>query len=384
MSISETIETKVCSIPHLAEEWPILTEKERFLAINTLCEQPESWKEPFAWPERDLDHGERMQRFFELYQQTHAKSALREVLYQIFQLQLKKEQHSSEIIRFSARTLFLRAQSKKAPLAKHLYRKALKTTHNEALWTGQVLASWSCSLSQLAQDIEQALAAADCQTLKTSHQAAVYAATLHGQAVVIKVFPAPLKLKDRWRPSRARKSWAAAVSMRGLEINTPKPLAFLESTRGKSYFITEAIPAAQSARTWVKPLLHRQSTDFQNSFRGQLLETFINLYESGLYHGDTKLGNLLLTDATDPLARRLYWIDLDSVLPARPSPRQIMRNLIQLNGSLGRGISQDQRRDFLNDLAILYPWVNSKHTWGHIEKITRQRLLRELHRICGH
>ena len=383
MSISETIDTKQCSIPRLARKWPVLTKKQRFEAINTLCEHPEDWSEPFAWPEPTLDYEQRMDRFFSLYQLTHNSLSQREVLYHIFHKRMRNEQHRSEIIRFSARSLFLKTQSKKAPLAKYLYRKALKYWQIDGLWKGLVVEGWSISLSQLASDIDRALASDTCKTLKISNQGGVYATTLNAQPVVIKVFHAKPKLKDRWRASRAKKSWAAAVSMQGLELNTPKPLAYLES-QDKSYFITEAIPGAQSARAWVKPLLHRQSKDFQDNLRGQVLESFINLYESGLYHGDTKLGNLLVTAPTDPLARRFYWIDLDSVIPTKPSARQIMRNLIQLNGSLGRGLSPAQRRAFLKDLAILYPWVNSTRTWAHIEKITRQRLNRELHRICGH
>ena len=222
--------------------------------------------------------------------------------------------------------------------------------------------------------------------LKKSHINTVIRADIQGRDTVIKRYSDPRltqRLKNRFRPSRNRQAWAAGMAMRDAGIGTPPPLGFIEGPHC-CYSLTEYVPGTVSARRWIKAWLHQRPDPFRTRFRADLLACFTALYDRGIYHADTKAGNLLLTDPEDPDRRRFYWIDLDCVsFGVRPSHRQVMRNLVQLNGSIGSKLPDADRLAFLDELGERFPSLREPGVPDQLRAWTLQRLTRELRGICG-
>ncbi|MBN1268849.1 MAG: hypothetical protein JXB04_04620, partial [Kiritimatiellae bacterium] len=190
-----------------------------------------------------------------------------------------------------------------------------------------------------------------------------------------------------FRPSRARRFWAAARTLARLEVPTPEPLGFLEIRRRfcpvRSYVITAFIKEA-AARTWIEPLFHTQPQAVRDAVRRDLLAFLLDLYRHGVYHGDTKTSNMLLVAPTDGARRSFLWIDLECArFGVAPSRHQVIRNLVQLNGSLGTHVPEADRCAFLKDLARTCPWVTRRGTVRKIRRWTAWRLDKERLLRCG-
>lgn len=233
-------------------------------------------------------------------------------------------------------------------------------------------------------------AESDPQTkiIKRGSRNHVLQATLRGENTLIKRYDFTSwrqRLKYIIRPSRGRRAWAVAHTMIHFDIPTPRPLGFLEIRRGpfplRSYSITAFLEEADSARKWIKPYYHRQSASMRKSIRGQVAALLLNLYEHGIYHADTKSSNMLLAHPLDEHKRAFYWIDLECVqCGVVPGRHQVIRNLVQLNGSLGSNVSDEDRLAFLHDLAGKYPWLPGAKIERKIRRWTRRRLEKELRR----
>jgi len=227
--------------------------------------------------------------------------------------------------------------------------------------------------------------------IKQESRVCVMRAQLLGRDAMVKRYDltGPIeKLKYLIRPSRARRFWAAACTMAELDIPTPEPLGFLEIRFAhiplRSYVITAFEPDARNARTWIEPEFHKQSAGIRAAVSADLLAALLKLYQHGIYHGDTKTANMLLIHPANNDARAFSWIDLECVqCGISPTRHQIVRNLVQLNGSLGDNVAAEDRYAFLNDLAQTYPWVISRRTVSTIRRWTDERLGRERRGICG-
>lgn len=190
------------------------------------------------------------------------------------------------------------------------------------------------------------------------------------------------------RHSRARRCWATARTFTEAEIPTPEPLAFIECRRRglpiSSCYVCRFREDAAPARRWIKAWYHQRSAPEREAFRRDLLRCLTNLYRREVYHADTKTSNMLLANPEDPTSRRFLWIDLDCVsFGRRPTRRHLLRNLVQLNGSIGSKASEEDRMAFLMDLATDYPGLRARWVPHHIRTKTGQRLQRELDGRCG-
>lgn len=202
-------------------------------------------------------------------------------------------------------------------------------------------------------------------------------AMLEEKDVVIKKFPRTWK--DWFRLSRGRRAWAAALTLKALEIPTIEPLGFLE-TRNGSFFVYEYLEGS-TARAWIKPTFHKRALAERRAVADELLTLLLTLYRRGVVHGDTKAGNLLVLDPEDPTRRHYAWIDLESVRPSfKPSRKQILNNLVQLNGSIGTRITREDREYFREQLSETYDWAAEDDVAAYVERRTRERLQREVRR----
>lgn len=189
---------------------------------------------------------------------------------------------------------------------------------------------------------------------------------------------------DRFRVSKARRAWAGCQLLRAAGLPTVRPVGFHEAG-ADSWFVYECLEGAMTAREWIKPRMHLAPAAEREQVSEELLALLIGLYEAGVYHADTKAGNLLVKGAEQASSRHYAWIDLECVSPvAQVSREQVVRNLLQLNGSIGRKIPRSDRQRFLDRLAETMAWAAEPGLIDELEAATRVRLLREVRRECGH
>jgi hypothetical protein len=241
------------------------------------------------------------------------------------------------------------------------------------------------SADALGRALRSAEASPDTVWIKRGPAIAVLRAELFGRKALVKRYQIrslTQRLKGRFRPSRGRRAWAAAQTLRALGVATPAPLGFLEvSAAGPmptSYFISEFIEEAGPARRWIEEDYRRLPDAERVRFRALWLKEMLRLYELGVYHADTKTSNVLLAHPSDPARRALLWIDLECLSFGRPlTRRRVFRNLVQLNGSLGPHFPDADRLDFLRHFARTFPWANRRWTIRRIALKTGWRLTKE-------
>ena len=214
----------------------------------------------------------------------------------------------------------------------------------------------------------------------------VFRADLLGEDTVIKTYDqqgARQRLPYRWRTSRGRRAWAVAEAFGQLGIATPQPLGWVEWP-GRSMYIARWFGAGKPARRWIKARLHQRDPSFRDAISRELLEVLLTLYDHRIYHADTKTSNLLLSCPEDPGRRAWAWIDLECVrFNRKPTRRRLLRNLVQLNGSIGSKLPDADRLAFLEALARHYPVLDNPTLPDMLRNWTRERLQRELDGECG-
>lgn len=236
----------------------------------------------------------------------------------------------------------------------------------------------------LLAEIEGAFGDSSAHTIKAGRSISVVRTYLWDQQVIIKRFalaPGWRSLRHRGRPSRARRAWAAGRLLRARGIATPDPLGFVEVRRHGipvvSYAVARFVDEADSAFRWIRRRYRGLSSDERSSVAGELRRALLELYAAGIYHGDTKLTNLLIVE-TDG-SRKWLWTDLDCVdAGGRLTRRRLLRNLVQLNGSLRRWVPDADRLAFLAALALRFPWLARPRVAARIAARSRRRLRREL------
>ncbi|MFH0907891.1 MAG: lipopolysaccharide kinase InaA family protein [bacterium] len=309
---------------------------------------------------------------------------------------MRHERMDPAAMRHAILTVAAMTESQVRRRAASLYRASLEEEHPDGHETPGVLrCEWhpdtSVDARALFAAIERIERAPETRTLKSNPIIRVMRANLLGHDALIKRYDLPRRidrLKYRFRASRARRAWAAARTMLGLGIPTPEPLGFLEIYKGgvaaRSYVFTEFMADAVSTYRWIKANYHRRPADWRVQFRRDLLACLLALYDRGIYHADTKTPNLLMTHPDDAARRTFYWIDLECVIAGvTPGRHEIVRNLVQLNGSFRHWVPEEDRIAFLRDIARRYPWLDRPRIVNKIRRWTLKRWRNEVSKHIG-
>lgn len=291
-------------------------------------------------------------------------------------------------LHYQARAIRALADHRLRQRAGDLYQGQLGETRSSA--DDHLTGRWKPDLDVRPADLFAALQAAeggpDSHRIKSGAAITVTRALLWGHDVIIKRYELPggwRSWKYRGRASRARRAWAAGQTLSALGIPTPEPLGFLEVHKGKlpstSYVITRFAARAESAFRWVRHSYQRMDDLERRRARNELRRALCQLYDVGLYHGDTKLTNLLVETVPSGQARTWLWTDLECVDAGHAlTHRRLLRNLVQINGSLRHWVSDSDRLAFLRALAMAYPWLARPRVAALIRRRTQRRLRREL------
>ncbi len=249
-------------------------------------------------------------------------------------------------------------------------------------------------LDELARAVESAGSAAEAHVLKPAGRPGapprVLRVPLLGTDAVIKRYELTgrlRRLRYLWRLSHGRRAYAAARALLGAGLPTPRPLGFLEVRRGglllRSYYLCAFEERTATLRAWAEQHPTAADAPARRRVAAAVRRLLVRLRRSGIYHADTKATNLLLRERGDRDADLLL-IDLECVrCGVRPGRGRLVRNLVQLNGSVAHAVPRDERCEFLARMARHEPALLRASVVKRIERWTRRRLAREERLSCG-
>lgn len=143
------------------------------------------------------------------------------------------------------------------------------------------------------------------------------------------------RLKNMVRPSRALRSWHAAIRFRDYGVPTPEPLFCLEERHcrllDRAYII---FPFLQNGIDLLRLWLQLDPAE-QEACLVRLAAVFGHMHKQGVYHGDTNWRNILVRRAEDQWLFDL--IDLDGCrFIKKPSKRMALRDLNHFDRDMDR------------------------------------------------
>ncbi len=197
--------------------------------------------------------------------------------------------------------------------------------------------------------------------------------------------------KYLWRRSQAIRSWAGAYAIQIRNVNAVNAIAAIEERRamhllGDAYLLTDKIPSVENLADALAKLAGpspemRQAR--RDLLRG-LAHFFRRIHSLGIYHGDTKATNILVGKGRSG-GRVFYLTDLDFVRTKLDlSRRNVLRNLMQLNGSI-RNLSHagiEERLCFLEAYLGANRRKELRPMWKAIERRTRRNLKKKKRRFA--
>jgi tRNA A-37 threonylcarbamoyl transferase component Bud32 len=172
------------------------------------------------------------------------------------------------------------------------------------------------------------------------------------------------KLFSPFRHSGASRSLQGAAILDKALIRTAPPVAAVENRSNgiltKSFFISEEIVGAKTADLhWLENVsafevdgrLHRR-----REFIHSLALLFHSLHERGIYHNDLKDANILVVCQTPGSSPVFYLLDLEGIrIYHQLSERRRIKNLVQLNRTLGRYLRRSDKLAFIkNYFGVAY------------------------------
>ena len=225
------------------------------------------------------------------------------------------------------------------------------------------------------RDPERFIEDPSSRILKNGQKVQVIRLTLkthHGRAhnVIIKRFRHPSlvrRLAFFLFPSPASRCLKGASVLGSNGIPTAVPLAALEHRNWKdlgiSYYVAEEIADSQSLSVFwgdVLPTLSmNRSVKERRKILGEVAGLFHKLHSRGIYHQDLK-GTNILVRVEDSDQCRCVLVDVDGVSKKnRLSWRKRIKNLVQLNRTLGKHLNLREKAFFLKYYADKFSLTKS-------------------------
>jgi tRNA A-37 threonylcarbamoyl transferase component Bud32 len=185
-------------------------------------------------------------------------------------------------------------------------------------------------------------------------------------AVYIKrynAFSLRYRIQSLFCRSGALRALRGAAILRQAQIATAEPVAGVEVRRWgmleSSFYVTEEIIAATTAdaywRERLRGLAGALGCRARRRFLTDLGRLFRRLHSARIYHNDLKDFNILVRE--DPNRNEEFFVlDLEGVRRCRTlSARRRVKNLVQLNRTLGRLLSRTEKLRFLKAYLVDEP-----------------------------
>jgi serine/threonine protein kinase len=212
-------------------------------------------------------------------------------------------------------------------------------------------------------DGDRLFAEPNCQIIKDQRKIKVGRVTLpiagRSRTLFVKrynAFSLRYKLASPFIQSGAFRSLRGAAILRAAEIPTALPVAAVENRRGgaltMSFFLSEEIAGGQTVDAYWRGRLGgvsgRDGARLRQRFLAALAQLFRSLHSQGIYHNDLKDANILAAADPSETGLRFFLLDLEGVASvARLSERRKVKNLVQINRSLGQYLRPPEKIFFL-------------------------------------
>jgi tRNA A-37 threonylcarbamoyl transferase component Bud32 len=156
--------------------------------------------------------------------------------------------------------------------------------------------------------------------------------------------------------SAALRSLSGAATLLQAGYATARPIAAVEYRRRgiliKSFYLAEEIAGATTITNyWRERVLSLKGIEGHRKRRSvlrALAGLFKSLHEKGIYHNDLKASNILVLDKRAPTEVVFSLIDLQGLRKCfHVSKRRRIKNLAQLNRTLGNDLSRTERLFFV-------------------------------------
>lgn len=263
----------------------------------------------------------------------------------------------------------------------------LRRRGRASIWIDPTLAIDSV-IDKIA-DPDRLLQQSDCEIIKDQ--------------LKIKVGCVPMRLKNRqlrvyvkrynafsWRyrmgsvfaQSGAFRALSGAQVLAEAGVATARPIAAVEERQWRlltrSFYLTEEIQESKiSIRFWVEELAAIPGATGMRRRRAFLMvlsQLFARLHRENIYHNDLKDFNILVAPRNAGDQLELFLLDLEGVRRCGAlSRRRRIKNLVQINRTLGKCLSRTQRARFLKSyLENLGSAAGQRKTWARdIEQASR-------------
>jgi len=195
------------------------------------------------------------------------------------------------------------------------------------------------------------------------------------------------RLASIFATSAARRSWFGAKILLEQGYATARPIAVVEYRRWgllkKSFYLSEEIIGAKNAvNFWREDLRPMQGVEGWSKRRAvlkALAHLFSSLHQRKIYHNDLKASNILARDSGSISEGTFSLIDLQGVRRCFfLSERRRIKNLAQLNRTLGGRLTRTEKLFFLNHyLRGAVSDTKKRQLIGRIVRATGRQLIRE-------
>lgn len=278
---------------------------------------------------------------------------------------------------------------------KHFPNFVCRNHGNSSIWVAQEFAG-PPDVALLA-DADRLFEEPGCEIIKDQRKIKVarIRINLGGEARTLylkryNAFSWRIPLGSFFRHSGAVKALRGAAVLSRARIGAAKPVAAVESRSWgmvtKSFFFTEAIERGKTVDAYWRDDL--SGLEDQNGFRRRrgflraLASLFESLHGQDIYHGDLKDANILVVPSTDARADCFYLLDLEGIRKYRClSDRRRIKNLVQLNRTLGRYLRRTEKICFLKEyLGREFHARGEKRLWAgkiyrRTTRLDRQKFL---------
>lgn len=256
---------------------------------------------------------------------------------------------------------------------------------NAAIWVDRNVAD-QAFIDRLA-DVDEMIADAGCQIIKDQTKTKVGRLTVpisgKRRSLYVKRFNSfsiRHKLVSAFMQSGAVRSLRGAALLREAHIPTIVPVAAVENRRrgalSKSFFLSEEIAGAKTVDAYWREelaiLTGGQAFTLRRQFLARLAALFHSMHDRGIYHNDLKDANILVIGRQAGKTPQLCLLDLEGVRHyARLSAGRKIKNLVQINRTLGRYLRQAEKLFFLKCyLGALFTDVSARR--GLIRKVMKE------------
>lgn len=157
--------------------------------------------------------------------------------------------------------------------------------------------------------------------------------------------------------SAALRSLAGATTLLEAGYSTARPIAAVEyrswGVLTRSWYLSEAVGGAKTVEAFWRedcvPLKGVEGYRKRRAFLRRLARLFQSLHRQKIYHNDLKASNILVVDESASSAELFHLIDLQGLRKCfYISRRRRIRNLAQLNRTLGAFMTATERLFFLD------------------------------------